>query len=86
MSEWKNFKAFIETLSEKECRLQLSLAYLHMERCIQVLNGAEIDPVVMKDNGKSSDLELFYACKKARKEIERLRGDSADKEEVEEAV
>ena len=56
---------FIASLSEKEAREQLSLAYQQMELCVRVLNGEKgIDPVTMKDNGLSSDLELFYKCKK----------------------
>lgn len=56
---------FVASLSEKEAREQLSLAYQQMELCIRVLNGEKgIDPVTMKDNGLSSDLELFYKCKK----------------------
>jgi hypothetical protein len=56
---------FVASLSEKEAREQLSLAYQQMELCMRVLNGEKgIDPVTMKDNGLSSDLELFYKCKK----------------------
>lgn len=56
---------FIASLSEKEAREQLSLAYQQMELCMRVLNGEKgVDPVTMKDNGLSSDLELFYKCKK----------------------
>ncbi|PTL34609.1 hypothetical protein C7120_08905 [Prevotella sp. oral taxon 376] len=56
---------FVASLSEKEAREQLSLAYQQMELCVRVLNGEKgIDPVTMKDNGLSSDLELFYRCKK----------------------
>lgn len=56
---------FIASLSEKEAREQLSLAYQQMELCMRVLDGEKgIDPVTMKDNGLSSDLELFYKCKK----------------------
>nr|DAN38644.1 MAG TPA: hypothetical protein [Caudoviricetes sp.] len=56
---------FVASLSEKEAREQLSLAYQQMELCVRVLNGEKgIDPVTMKDNGLSSDLELFYKCKK----------------------
>ena len=56
---------FIASLSEKEAREQLSLAYQQMELCMRVLSGEKgIDPVTMKDNGLSSDLELFYKCKK----------------------
>ena len=55
---------FIASLSEKEAREQLSLAFQMMERCLGVLNGNnKIKPVSMKDNGLSSDLELFYKCK-----------------------
>lgn len=55
---------FIASLSEKEAREQLSLAFQMMERCLDVLNGNnKIKPVSMKDNGLSSDLELFYKCK-----------------------
>ena len=56
---------FIASLSENEAREQLSLAYQQMELCMRVLDGEKgIDPVTMKDNGLSSDLELFYKCKK----------------------
>lgn len=56
---------FVASLSEKEAREQLSLAYQQMELCMRVLNGEKgVDPVTMKDNGLSSDLELFYKCKK----------------------
>lgn len=56
---------FVASLSEKEAREQLSLAYQQMELCMRVLNGEKgIGPVTMKDNGLSSDLELFYKCKK----------------------
>lgn len=57
---------FVASLSEKEAREQLSLAYQQMELCMEVLNGnKEAEPVKMRDNGLSSDLELFYKCKKA---------------------
>lgn len=56
---------FVASLSEKEAREQLSLAFQQMELCMEVLNGKKgVEPVVMKDNGLSSDLELFYKCKK----------------------
>lgn len=55
---------FVENLSEKEAREQLSLAYQQMELCLEVLGGnGKVEPVAMKDNGLSSDLELFYTCK-----------------------
>ena len=57
---------FVASLSEKEAREQLSLAYQQMELCMEVLKGnKEVEPIEMKDNGLSSDLELFYKCKKA---------------------
>lgn len=55
---------FVANLSEKEAREQLSLAYQQMELCLEVLGGnGKVEPVAMKDNGLSSDLELFYTCK-----------------------
>lgn len=55
---------FVASLSEKEAREQLSLAYQQMELCIDVLSGDNnVKPVMMKDNGLSTDLELFYKCK-----------------------
>lgn len=61
----KTIDYFVASLSEKEAREQLSLAYQQMELCIEMLNGKQgVKPVIMKDNGLSSDLELFYHCKK----------------------
>ena len=55
---------FVASLSEKEAREQLSLAYQQMERCLEALKGNKVvEPVAMRDNGLSSDLELFYKCK-----------------------
>ena len=65
----KKFTAFASQLSPDECREQLVLAYLQMERCQQVLRGEDVEPVAMKDNGESSDLELFYLCKKVAEEL-----------------
>ena len=65
----KKFAAFASQLHPDECREQLVLAYLQMERCQQVLRGEDVEPVAMKDNGESSDLELFYRCKKAAEEL-----------------
>ena len=57
---------FVANLSEKEAREQLSLAYQQMELCLEVLSGKQyVEPIAMKDNGLSSDLELFYKCKVA---------------------
>ena len=65
----KKFTAFVSQLTPDECREQLALAYLQMEKCMQVLRGADVEPVSMMDNGESSDLELFYRCKKAAEEL-----------------
>jgi hypothetical protein len=40
-----------------------------MEKCKNVLKGYDVEPVEMMDNGDSSDLELFYRCKKAAEEL-----------------
>ena len=73
MSKFKKLKkrltAFTSQLTPDECREQLILCYLQMERCQQVLRGEDVEPVAMKDNGESSDLELFYRCKKAAEEL-----------------
>lgn len=55
---------FVASLSEADAREELVRAYLHMERCQQVLEGKEVEPIEMKENGLDSDLELFYMCKK----------------------
>lgn len=68
------FKKFVDGLTEDECRNELVLAYLMMERCQQVLRGERVEPVEMKDNGESTDLELFYRCKKVAKELAYLNG------------
>lgn len=65
----KRFTAFVNQLSPDQVREQLVLAYLQMERCQQVLKGYDVEPVQMMDNGESSDLELFYRCKKAAEEL-----------------
>lgn len=68
----KKFTAFVNQLSPDQVREQLILCYLQMERCQQVLRGEKVEPVEMKDNGESSDLELFYTCKKVREELDIL--------------
>lgn len=65
----KKFNDFVGTLSEDDVRKELVLAYLQMERCQQVLRGEDVKPVTMRDNGESSDLELFYRCKKCAEEM-----------------
>lgn len=61
-------KAFIGTLSDSEVRQELLLAYLMMERCKDVMEGKDIEPVTMKENGLDSDLELFFMCKKLKQD------------------
>lgn len=78
----KKFTAFASQLSPDECREQLVLAYLQMEKCLQVLRGEDVEPVAMKDNGESSDLELFYMCKKVREELDYLNDDDLDEDNV----
>lgn len=63
---------FVDGLTPEEIKMQLKLAYLQMERCKEVLNGADVEPVEMMDNGLSSDLELFYSCKKRAAECAHL--------------
>ena len=56
---------YVCNLSEQEVRAQLFLCYCQMERCIRLLNGdKKVKPVEMADNGLSTDLELFYTCKR----------------------
>lgn len=66
------FSDFVSSLSEAEVRRELCLAYEQMERCIGVLSGEDTGPVDMLDNGESSDLELFYRCREARRELDKL--------------
>lgn len=68
----KKFRAFVSGLSEEECREQLCLAYMQMELCQSLLRGEDVEPVEMLDNGESSDMELFYQCKKAADELSYL--------------
>lgn len=66
----KKLSQFVNQLTPDQVREQLVLAYLQMERCKQVLRGADVEPVAMLDNGECSDLELFYLCKKLREELD----------------
>ena len=68
----KRFEAFVNQLSPDQVREQLVLAYLQMEKCIKALKGYDVEPVEMLDNGDSSDLELFYRCKKVAEELSHL--------------
>ena len=68
----KRFAGFVGRMSEQEVREQLVLAYLQMDRCNRILRGEHVEPVGMLDNGNSSDLELFYTCKKVREELDYL--------------
>ena len=72
----KKFDAFVGRMSRERCREQLVLAYLQMERCCDVLRGEDVEPLAMDDNGESSDLELFYRCKKVRKELDLKDGET----------
>lgn len=65
----KRFTAFVNQLTPDQVREQLVLAYLQMEKCQTVLKGYDVEPERMMDNGESSDLELFYRCKKAAEEL-----------------
>jgi len=65
----KRFTAFVNQLTPDQVREQLVLAYLQMEKCQTVLKGYDVEPESMMDNGESSDLELFYRCKKAAEEL-----------------
>lgn len=60
----QRLRDFVSSLSEADAREQLTLAYLQMERCQQVMQGEDVEPVTMMENGLDSDLELFYMCKK----------------------
>ena len=75
--KYRKFKRFVDGLSEGMARDQLIMAYMQMERCQQLLRGNDVEPVEMLDNGESSDLELFYLCKKLRDELDR-REDGGD--------
>lgn len=68
----ETIEKFVDGLTPEEIKEQLKLAYIQMERCKQVLNGADVEPVEMMDNGLSSDLELFYSCKKRADECAHL--------------
>ena len=68
----KKFTAFVNQLSPDQVREQLVLAYLQMEQTQRVLRGENVEPLTMLDNGESSDLELFYRCKKAAEELSYL--------------
>lgn len=74
--------AFAESLSPEEAREQLVLAFLHMERCRQVLRGEDAVPAVMKDNGEDTALELFYQCRKVREELDWLDGEEDEDEDI----
>lgn len=75
--------AFVAKLSEGEVREQLVLAYKQMELCRRVLKGEDVEPVEMMDNGLSSDLELFYSCKKNAEELAYLNSIISKADEAE---
>lgn len=64
--------AFVDSLTEEEVRHELLQAYIQMERCIEVLDGKDVEPTEMRDNGRSSDLELFYTCKRKAQDLAML--------------
>lgn len=76
----ERLEEYVAGLSAVEVREQLVLAFLQMERCQMVLRGEDVEPVAMKDNGESSDLELFYMCKKVAQErsVDKDGGDEDD--------
>ncbi len=69
---------FISTLTPEQIKWELKLAYHQMERCIQVLNGEDVSTIKMKDNGLSSDLELYYKCKAVRGELDSLKSSKSE--------
>lgn len=69
MEKKQIFEGFVGKLTDDVVRKELVLCYLQMERCKAVLKGDDVEPVEMMDNGESSDLELFYECKKVREEL-----------------
>lgn len=71
----RKFTAFVNQLSPDQVREQLVLAYLQMEQTQRVLRGEDVQPLTMLDNGESSDLELFYSCKKAAEELAYLNNE-----------
>jgi hypothetical protein len=71
----QKIESFVSGLTEAEAREQLKLAYEQMELCNELLHGHKAEPVEMKDNGLSSDLELFYSCKKIRIELNGYTGE-----------
>ena len=67
----EKFSTFVNQLSPDQVREQLILSYLQMERCQQVLQGEDVEPVVM--------MELFYRCKKVSEELSYLNGVISEK-------
>lgn len=68
-SKIETLTAFVDGLSDEQVRRELLLSYVQMELCQKVLRGEDVEPVGMMDNGLSSDLELFYQCKKVASEL-----------------
>lgn len=57
-------RRILEDLTLDELRDEVKLCHLHMERCLDVLNGEKgVEPVELVDVSDSMDLELFYKCK-----------------------
>lgn len=54
----------LDDLTPAELREQVLLCHEHMQRCCEVLDGADMEPVELVDVNDSADLELFYKCKR----------------------
>ena len=78
----KRYTEFVDGLTPSQTKEQLVLAYLQMENCRSLLRGENAEPVSMMDNGDSSDLELFYQCKKVREELDYLDDEVLDDDDV----
>ncbi len=75
-------RAFVGSLTEAEARDELFLAYVMMEDCLAILRGEKAPrPVVMRDNGLSSDLELYYTCLERMSQVRELKKSDNGKEE-----
>lgn len=55
----------LDDLTPAEMREQVVLCHEHFKRCCDVLDGKDVDPVELLDVSDSTDMELFYKCKRA---------------------
>ena len=60
----KSFSDMAARLTPDEAREQLRLAYEHMKRCNEILQGHDVPPVDLMDDNRQTALELYYRCKK----------------------